>query len=156
MNFSFLAGLRHRRRTRSHVLVAAATVVLLAVASSCSSSGSGTTPPASGAAAARPSSPAKVTILSPKNGQIVKGSTVEMQVKLDGAKIVPLTTTNISPTQGHLHVYLDGNIVTMTAALNQKLDVTPGVHELKVEFVASDHAPFDPPVFAGTEFEVKK
>jgi hypothetical protein len=97
-----------------------------------------------------------VTIISPKNGQIVSGSTVEMQVKLEGAKIVPLTTTNISPTEGHLHVYLDGNIVTMTATLNQKLDVTPGVHELKVEFVASDHAPFDPPVFAGTEFEVKK
>jgi hypothetical protein len=35
-------------------------------------------------------------------------------------------------------------------------NLTPGQHLLKVEFVASDHAPFDPRVIAAVAFEVQQ
>jgi hypothetical protein len=105
----------------------------------------------------RPSSPATVAILSPTNGQVVHGSDVRIRVELTGAKIVPATTTDIVPTKGHLHVYLDDQIVSMNFKLTGDIgDVTPGMHVLRVEFVASDHLPFDPRVFTAVTFEAKR
>jgi len=105
----------------------------------------------------RPSSPAKVAILSPTNGEVVHGSDVKIRVQLTGAKIVPATTTDIVPTKGHLHVYLDDQIVSMNFKLKGDIgDVTPGMHVLRVEFVASDHLPFDPRVFTAVTFEARR
>jgi hypothetical protein len=105
---------------------------------------------------ARPSSPAQVTILSPTNGQVIHGSTVKISVKLVGAKIVPATTTHIVPTEGHLHVYLDNQIAGMNFKLTDEIgNVTPGMHVLRVEFVASDHLPWDPRIFSQVTFEVR-
>ena len=104
----------------------------------------------------RPSSPAKLTILSPKNGAVVHGTDVPVRVRLQGATIVPASTTHIVPTEGHLHVYIDDQIVAMNFGTTDVVhDVKPGIHALKVEFVASDHLPFDPPVISQTEFQVK-
>jgi hypothetical protein len=114
---------------------------------------SGSPPPT---AAARPSSTAKLAILSPTNGQVVRGSEVKLKLSLKGARIVPATTTHIVPDQGHVHVFLDGNIVSMTFGLDQTIPtVTPGQHTLRIEFVASDHLPFDPRVISEVVFEVK-
>jgi hypothetical protein len=105
----------------------------------------------------RPRSPAKVAILSPTNGQVVHGSDVRIRVQLTGAKIVPATTTDIVPTRGHLHVYLDDQIVSMNFKLTGDIgDVRPGMHVLRVEFVASDHLPFDPRVFTAVTFEARR
>jgi hypothetical protein len=105
----------------------------------------------------RPSSPAKVAILSPTNGQVVHGSDVRIRVQLTGAKIVPATTTDIVPTRGHLHVYLDDQIVSMNFKLTGDIGhVRPGMHVLRVEFVASDHLPFDPRVFTAVTFEARR
>jgi hypothetical protein len=104
----------------------------------------------------RPSSPAKLTILAPKNGEVVHGTSVELRVRLQHAKIVPATTTNITPTEGHLHVILDDQLISMTEGTQQQVTgLTPGLHRIQVEFVASDHAPFDPRVVAIVSFEVK-
>ena len=44
----------------------------------------------------------------------------------------------------------------MTGDLEQLIaNLTPGQHLLKVEFVATDHAPFDPRVIVAVAFEVK-
>jgi Family of unknown function (DUF6130) len=105
----------------------------------------------------RPPSPAKLTIISPKNGQVVHGTTVEMNVSLKEAKIVPATSSTIVPDEGHLHVILDDQLISMTGDTTQVLsNLTPGQHLLKVEFVASDHAPFDPRVIAAVAFEVQQ
>jgi hypothetical protein len=138
-----------RRRTR-RIWVAAAALVALAACS-----GGGTTG-ATGPVSPRPSSPAKLTIVSPTNGQVVHGSTLRISVDLTGAHIVQATSTDLSPTQGHLHVYLDGNIVGMNYSPTGTVGgITPGIHVLRVDFVASDHLPFDPPVTAQTAFEAK-
>ena len=51
---------------------------------------------------------------------------------------------------------LDGKLVSMTSGTSQLLQgLTPGEHLLQVEFVANDHAPFDPRVLAAVTFEVK-
>jgi hypothetical protein len=121
------------------------------LAAGCSS-GSGST----SAGSARPSSPAQLTITSPRNGEVIHGSDVPISVKLTGATVVPATTTTIVPTQGHVHVSLDGELVAMNFGLSDTVhDVEPGPHVLQVEFVASDHLPFDPRVIAQTTFESK-
>ena len=133
-------------------VVAMAIVALVASACSKGNASAGSTPSTS----ARPSSPAQVTILAPANGQVVHGSTVTIRVKLVGAKIVPATTTHIVPTEGHLHVYLDNQIAGMNFKLTDQVgNLTPGMHVLRVEFVASDHLPWDPRIFSQVTFEVK-
>jgi len=137
-----------------------AIVVLLAA---CSSGGgspqsdggaTGSTTPS--VSADRPASTAKLTIITPTNGEVVHGTTVQMKVRLKDATIVPATTADIVPEEGHLHVILDDQLISMTGETTQLLsNLTPGQHLLKVEFVASDHAPFDPRVIAAVAFEVQ-
>jgi hypothetical protein len=104
----------------------------------------------------RPSSPAKLSILSPTDGQVVHGSSVELRVSLEHAKIVPANTTHIVPDEGHLHVILDHQLISMTQGLHQPIEgLTAGTHLLQVEFVASDHAPFNPRVLTAVSFEVR-
>ena len=69
-----------------------------------------------------------------------------MVISLQNATIVPATTTNIRPDQGHVHLYVDNVLVSMNYGLEQDLPVQPGTYVLKAEFVASDHAPFNPRV----------
>jgi hypothetical protein len=141
--------------TTRAVAVGAALGVLLAA---CGSNGGGSaamTPPAA-SPSARPSSTAKLTIVSPANGSVVHGSSVELRLRLQHARIVPATTQDLRPDRGHIHVVLDGQLISMNYQLKNVItDVKPGPHLLQAEFVASDHAPFDPRVIAVTSFEVK-
>ena len=143
--------------------IVAACVFVALTASACSSNGSpqpdtgatGSSPTPS-VSADRPASTAKLSILTPTNGQVVNGTMVEMKVRLRDATIVPATTADIVPDEGHLHVILDDQLISMTGKTTQLLsNLTPGQHLLKVEFVASDHAPFDPRVIAAVAFEVQ-
>jgi hypothetical protein len=135
-----------------------ATAFVLAACGSSDGGGSGATG-ATGATAPssdRPSSTAKLAIVAPRVGEVVHGSSVDLRVRLRGAKLVPATTTNIVPDEGHLHVILDDTLISMTQGLEQTIpDVPPGEHRITVEFVASDHAPFDPRVVSVVAFEVK-
>ena len=137
-----------------------ASLVLVLATAACGGSGAGdgssTTPVSPTTSLARPASTAKLAIVAPTNGEVVHGTTVELKVSLKDAKIVPASTTNIVPDEGHLHVILDDRLITMTGDTTQLITgLTPGQHLLKVEFVASDHAPFDPRVIAAVAFEVK-
>jgi hypothetical protein len=127
-------------------------IAMALIAASCSSGGSTASTPA----AARPSSTGVLSIVSPKDGATIHGSTVDLVVKLTGAKLIPATTTDLRPDEGHLHVSLDDQLLTMTSGTSYPIpDVPPGQHLLKVEFVANDHAPFDPRVIAAVSFTVK-
>lgn len=131
-------------------------VVIGLLLAACGGGGNGNTPGETGSTGARPSSTAKLSILDPKVDQVVHGSSVDLRVKLRDAKLVPVTTTNIVPDEGHLHVLLDDTLISMTQGLEQTIpDVPPGEHRITVEFVASDHAPFDPRVVSVVAFEVE-
>ncbi len=141
------------------VLLAVALAASLATAACGSGDGSpSATPPPTTTptvSADRPSSPAKLKILSPTNGQVVNGTTVELRISLKDAVVVPATTTDIVPDEGHLHVILDDQLISMTGDTTQLLaNLASGQHLVKVEFVASDHAPFDPRVIVVVAFEV--
>lgn len=139
----------------SRLALIVATAFVLAA---CGSSDDGGTGATGGTAPSsdRPSSTAKLAIVLPKVGEVVHGSNVDLRVKLQDAKLVPATTTHIVPDEGHLHVILDDTLISMTQGLEQTIpDVAPGEHRIMVEFVASDHAPFDPRVVSVVAFEVK-
>jgi hypothetical protein len=127
-------------------LIAAA--ALLVAASACGGSGS--------QEASRPSSPAKVSIAQPQPGARLSGETLEVRVVLTNGTIVDETSRDLTPTtEGHLHVSVDGEILSQTYGLNQELEMPePGRHLLQVEFVAKDHGPFQPRVIASAPFEV--
>ena len=132
--------------------------VLLTLAVAVVACGGGKTPASPGTQAtsgARPSSSAKVKIVSPAIGATITGPTVHLKVGLSGAKIVSFTSTNLKPNEGHLHVLLDGRLISMTLGLEQDIpNVVAGSHIVRVEFVASDHAPFAPRVVQESTFEV--
>lgn len=103
----------------------------------------------------RPTTEATVRILSPDDGEVVRGD-VEVAIELEGAEIASQTTTDLRPDEGHIHVLVDDELVSMTEGLTQTLpDLEPGTHLLKIEFVANDHAPFEPRVIDAVAFEVR-
>lgn len=104
----------------------------------------------------RPTSTGQLAIVSPRPAETFQGdpATVSVLLSLNGATIVPVTTIHVVPNQGHIHLYLDGSLVTMTG-LEASVPVRPGTHTLRAGFVASDHGPFRPPVTAEVTFEVQ-
>ena len=136
---------------RRLVPLAVAAMVLVAACGGGDSKDDAGSPPAK-----RPESPATVSILAPKNGAVVKGSSVEVRMDLEGGKIVEPSVTEITPTTGHIHVLLDGKVISMDYGLKQTVDeLEPGTHTLRIEFVAADHLPFNPPVFEEIAFTAK-
>lgn len=104
----------------------------------------------------RPSSTATLAIVEPVDDAVVRGDRVEVVFALEGGTLVDLTETAVRPDEGHLHVTVDGALVSMTGGLEQELTgLGPGPHLLKAEYVAADHAPFQPRVLAAVAFTVE-
>jgi hypothetical protein len=102
--------------------------------------------------AARPTTPARLQILAPTPNETT-GPKVTVKLDLMGARVVPQTTGPLHPDEGHIHVSLDGKLVSMAYGTEQDLpDLTPGPHSLQAEFVATDHAPFANHVVAAVLF----
>ena len=118
-------------------------VVLVLVGAACGSSSSAKQ------TAPRPSTTATVQIVSPTAGQTVTGSTLHVVLKLNGGTIVPTsTTTPLGSNQGHVHLLDNGQVISMAFGTEQDISLTPGLHLLEAEFVASDHLPFNPRVIS--------
>jgi hypothetical protein len=103
----------------------------------------------------RPASTATLTFALPAMGQSVDGDTLDVVMTLEGGTIVEGSSSNLTPDTGHIHLYLDERIVSMTYGVEQSVavgDLEPGVHRLLAEFVAADHAPFSPRVVATVTF----
>lgn len=142
---------RTRRRGVPAALLLAVTVALMGTACSKGAASPGTSTPQT-----RPSSTAQLSLVSPTQGQVFTTGTIPVKVSLKDATIVPTTSTNLKPNEGHLHLYLDNQIVSMNYQSNAVLhDVKSGQHLLRVEFVATDHAPFDPRVVVQVTFKVQ-
>ncbi len=143
--------MRPTNRSIASLLLAGLAV---AVVASCSSAAATPTPTqavggayapyGSYAPSARPSTGAKLTIVSPAADQVVTGGTVHVVVSLTGATIVDDTNEDIRPDQGHVHLYLNNALIYMQYSLTKDIAVHPGTYVLKAEFVANDHYPFSP------------
>lgn len=132
--------------------------VLAAVScAACGAGGSAATgPPTS---SPRPASPARLTILSPASGEVVRGPTVHLKVRL--AVAGRTATAQAGPT--YLHVYVDGKIVSIEVAppndgVSEQAvhGLKPGRHVLRVEFVGPNHLPYHPRVIAAVTFVAKR
>jgi len=99
----------------------------------------------------RPSSTGHLTIAQPAPNTVVTASTLHVEFQLNGAHIVDVTTKNLTPDTGHLHLSIDGRLISMNYQLSQDVSMqpfTPGPHVLQGEFVAADHIPFSPRVIS--------
>jgi hypothetical protein len=105
----------------------------------------------------RPATTARLQIMSPRSGEVVRGdpARVHVMLRLEGGTIVPTTSLRLVPNEGHIHLYLDGSLVTMTTGLDAVVSASPGPHELRAEFVAIDHGPFEPRLQTAVTFSVQ-
>jgi hypothetical protein len=105
----------------------------------------------------RPSTTARLEIVSPSPDEVIRGdpASVRVELQLEGGKIVPISSLRLVANEGHIHLYLDGSLVSMTASLDATVEAPPGQHQLLAEFVAIDHAPFQPRVQAMVTFSVR-
>ena len=118
---------------------------------SCGSDGTGSPTPSatSPTPIARPSSTAKIAILSPTASETVSTNGVTVKVSLQGATLATQTTTNLRPDQGHIHLLVDGKTVELLGSFEVPTGpLPPGPHLIEVEFSANDHGPFNPRVLA--------
>jgi hypothetical protein len=109
------------------------------------------------ASTSRPSSSARLSFLSPRQREVFRGSpaSVPVRLRLEGGSIVPFTSTRLAPNQGHVHLFLDGALVSMSLTVSRTLALGPGGHVLLAEFVAADHGPFQPRVRTSVAFRVE-
>jgi hypothetical protein len=122
-------------------------LVLVALAMSLAACNSGTGTATPSPSSGRPSSTAVLKILSPTPLQTVPTSGVVVKISLTGAHIVPSGSTNLKPDEGHVHLRVDGRVITLTGGLMVSTGpLSKGQHLIEVEFAASDHGPFNPRV----------
>ena len=110
---------------------------------------------ASSSGSHRPTTTARIQIVQPGPNEVT-GPDVHLVLNLIGATVVQPNNGAIRPDQGHIHVSLDGQLVSMTYGTTQDLPNTPpGAHSVQAEFVATDHQPFANRVVASVLFTVK-
>jgi hypothetical protein len=137
-------------------------VALLLVSAGCgrsngdASSTSGTLAPPK-----RPTSTARLAMISPQTGAAYPPTSVPVKVGLTGGKLLLQASANLTPDTGHIHLELDGQTITLLAGLESDVaqvlgkPLDPGPHLLQVEFAAADHLPFNPRVIVAVPFTVK-
>jgi hypothetical protein len=137
------------------VRLLALTAVLAASLVACG--GGGSKGSASDASGNRPTSSARLQIVQPTTNQVT-GPDVKVEFNLIGATVVP--ATNVGPpksgNEGHIHVSVDGKLVSMAYGTSQDVPgLAPGRHNLRAEFVATDHKPFKNPIVTAVFFTVQ-
>ncbi len=109
-----------------------------------------------GSSAERPPTDARLEIVDPAPNATV-GRNFTLNLRLADARVVPAEVTKgpLRGDEGHIHVTLDGKLVSMTYGTSQEMkDIPPGPHNLQAEFVATDHAPFANRVIVAVAFQV--
>jgi hypothetical protein len=102
----------------------------------------------------RPRSTATLAIVSPEPGSTVDGDSVRVRLSLTGATLALQASPDVVPDEGHIHLKLDGELVSMTGTLEQDVPIAKGPHIIEAEFVANDHLPFHPRVITAVTFVV--
>ena len=98
--------------------------------------------------------PATVEIVAPRQGESVAAGRVALHIDLKGGRATSLSSTRNRPGEGHLHILLDGRLISMSGTLEEQLTIPAGRHEIEVEYAANNNAPFCTPVGDVVAFEV--
>lgn len=94
---------------------------------------------------------ATITIVSPEAGaEVPANEPFPLRVELGNAS---LTTANQSadPSEGHLHVYVDDELIAMPTDATPEVELEPGSHVITVEFTQADHRSFEPRILDKVE-----
>lgn len=98
---------------------------------------------------ARPTSTATLALVQPQPNTVVTTTTLHVEFSLSGGRIVTITSKDLTTNTGHIHLSIDGRLMSMNYQLSQDVSLSafaPGPHLLQGEFVAVDHLPFSPRV----------
>jgi hypothetical protein len=142
-----------RKRIRTTYLLLLAVAVVLAA---CGQAAGGAPTPSPTPTTTRPSSSASISILRPLPSALIRTTTMPVQFQLSGGRIVQQASTHLTPDEGHIHLSIDGRLISMNYQLEQEVSLqafNPGPHVLQGEFVALDHGPFNPRVLVKLVFE---
>ena len=133
-----------RRRIRRAIV----DVAIVALAASC---GGGDQ-----AAKERPRSTASLKIAEPAANATIDAKTFTVELDLEGGRIVKVVSQDLTSDEGHVHVSIDGKIISQTFGKKEKVKApAKGRHLLQAEFVAKDHGPFSPRVLDAVPFTVR-
>lgn len=143
-------------------LLPVATAAVLGLAA-CGGGGDGgsATPSLPSPVAERPASTGKLALIEPESGAVLGPDDVRVRLDLTGAKLTKEVSRNLRPDEGHIHLRLDGETITLLGDLDENLadilgePVPPGPHLLEAEFVAADHGPFNPRIIVSVPFTVE-
>jgi hypothetical protein len=148
-------GLVERGRAGRRAPVIGLWVVAVLFGAACG--GSGSSASTTTRLPARPATTARLEITAPAPNQVT-GRDVNLVVQLANAHLAPpgLTGGILRGDRGHVHVSVDGQLVSMPYRLTDRLPpLAPGPHTVQAEFVASDHLPFSNRVVAAVTFRVR-
>lgn len=91
-----------------------------------------------------------MAIMSPDDGaDVPAGEPIDVEVALQGATTQPTATGD--EVVGHIHVFVDGQLLQMPNDTSTELELEPGDHTLAIEFVGDDHRSFEPKVIEQVE-----
>jgi hypothetical protein len=123
---------RTRGRDRVGAVFAALLLATVITGGACSSS---KTP-------ARPTTNVRLLVEAPTPNQTTPPNPV-VKLRVVGGEVVQRTTGKLTPTEGHIHLSVDGKLESMNyTAEHQLANLAPGPHTVEAEFVAVDHKPF--------------
>ena len=152
------AGVAVMRPWRRTMRVTARSVLVRLVIPAVIVSGALTTTACGGKSTpARPVTSARLQILEPTPNQVT-GPDLTIRFAVVGGTVVPATKVSgpLRGDQGHIHVSVDGALVSMAFGTTQDLHgLKSGIHAMSAEWVAIDHLPFRNRVVADVLFQVR-
>lgn len=85
-----------------------------------------------------------VEIVGPRDEeQVPANDPFDLEAEVSGGELTDATSSD-DPTVGHLHVFVDGQLISMPNSSIQEVELDPGRHTIVVEFTTADHRSFDP------------
>jgi hypothetical protein len=96
------------------------------------------------------STSARIEIVSPADGDTVQSGTVDIVVDISNGV---LAKSSSDTEGGHIHIYVDDEMVSMPYTTDTSVQLEPGQHTITVEYVDTAHMSFAPPVTATVTVE---
>lgn len=94
---------------------------------------------------------ATISIVDPVEGATVPANEpVPVEIDLQGGTLTAESRSD-DATEGHLHVYVDGELISMPVSDAPEVELEPGSHEITVEFTQADHRSYEPRILDTVE-----